>query len=78
MIPNYPTLVKDELYSIFEDIWVENTSEKDRILLTIALIHLLMDYPNINYTSNKHNFKINYFILKYYDKIRNFRDKHKI
>ena len=70
--------LKNELLEILEDIQSDVKTERDYLLLKIALIHLLVGYPNSNCATNKENVRINYLMLKYGDKIQKYREKYKL
>lgn len=70
--------LKDELLSILEDIQSEITSEYDYLLLKIALVHILAGYPNEKCNTTTANVKINYLIIKYLDRITEFKQKYKL
>lgn len=70
--------LKNELLEIIEDIQSEIISERDYLLLKIALVHLLVGYSNKNGLTHADNLRINYLMLKYSDKITEYKRKYKL
>lgn len=68
----------DELITIFEEMYNNCVSRKEDMYRQIALIHLLIGYPNKNTAYNKENIKINKLIMEYQPIIEKHKEKWKL
>lgn len=75
-VPNF--FQCDELVSILEDMYDKCVSRKEDMCRQVALIHLLIGYPNKNTKYNKENIKINKLIMEYQPIIEKYKEKWKL
>lgn len=75
-VPNF--FQCDELVSILEDMYDKCVSRKEDMYRQVALIHLLIGYPNKNTKYNKENIKINKLIMEYQPIIEKYKEKWKL